>query len=137
MSLPAVDVNWVHVVVGALVPMVLGALWYSPVLFAKQWMKLTGKTTMGDAGNPGPAYALTFIGSIVQSYVLTHFLVYTGANTASTGATTGLWLAIGFIIPAFAADFIFSGKPRQLYWITVGYYSLSLVLMGAVLAAWQ
>ncbi len=137
MYLPTVDVNWVHVVVGALVPMVLGALWYSPMMFADQWMKLTGKKTMGDAGNPGPAYALTFAGSIVQAYVLTHFLVYTGADTAPTGAVPGLWTATGFIVPAFAADFLFSGKSRQLYWITVGYYSLSLVLMGAVLAAWH
>ncbi len=135
--MPPVDINYVHVFVGALVPMVLGALWYSPVLFAKPWMKLTGKTEIGDAANPMPAYVLTFIGALIEAYVLTHFLSYVNADTASAGAATGLWLAIGFIIPTFAADFLFNSKPRPLYWITVGYYTASLVLMATLLAAWH
>ena len=36
------DINWVAVMVAAFVAYVLGALWYSPALFAKQWMRLIG-----------------------------------------------------------------------------------------------
>ena len=32
------------VIVTALIGYIIGALWYSPLLFGKQWMKLTGKT---------------------------------------------------------------------------------------------
>jgi hypothetical protein len=80
---------------------------------------------------------LTFIGAIIESYVLIHILSYAGSTTLMDGATTGLWLAIGSIVPTFGADFIFGNKARQLYWITVGYYSVSLIVMGAVLAAWH
>lgn len=37
------DVNLVAVLVAGVVDMVIGALWYSPVLFAKSWMRLIGK----------------------------------------------------------------------------------------------
>jgi hypothetical protein len=137
MSLPAVDVNNVHVVVGALVPMVVGFVWYSNMLFAKPWMRLTGMTMDQMKGGPGIGYLLTFFGALAEAYVLTHFLAYTGADTASAGVVTGLWIAIGFLIPAFGADFIFNQKPRQLYWITAGYHTVTLVLMGALLAAWH
>ena len=37
------DINWLAVVAAAFVPMVLGALWYSPVLFASRWMRAVGR----------------------------------------------------------------------------------------------
>ncbi len=117
--------------------MVIGFVWYSNLLFAKPWMRLTGMKMEDMKSGPGVGYLLTFLGAIVESYVLTHFLAYVNATTLSSGAATGLWLAIGFIIPAFGADFIFNQKPRQLYWITVGYHAATLVAMGALLAAWH
>ena len=38
----ALEVNYLAVLVAAIVNMVVGALWYSPLLFGKAWMKLTG-----------------------------------------------------------------------------------------------
>ncbi len=39
---PPVDINYWAVLVAAVVSMVIGALWYSPVLFGKLWMKYSG-----------------------------------------------------------------------------------------------
>jgi len=39
-----VDINYVAVVVAALVPMFLGALWYSTALFARPWMQAVDQT---------------------------------------------------------------------------------------------
>ena len=41
MVLPTVDVSWVAVIVVAIISFVIGMLWYSPLLFGKQWMKLS------------------------------------------------------------------------------------------------
>ena len=40
--MPTANVNIVAVLVAALVTFVLGAFWYSPVLFARQWMQAQG-----------------------------------------------------------------------------------------------
>ena len=37
-------VNLIGILVATLIGMVLGAIWYSPMLFGKQWMKSIGKT---------------------------------------------------------------------------------------------
>ena len=37
-------VNYLAVLVAAIVSMVIGGLWYSPLLFGNVWMKLSGIT---------------------------------------------------------------------------------------------
>ena len=57
-----VSVNLLAVVVCAIVNMVLGALWYSPILFANSWMNLIGKSKE-EMSNPGPAKRAIFFQS--------------------------------------------------------------------------
>jgi hypothetical protein len=38
------EINYLAVLVAALVSMVIGGLWYSPLLFGNIWMKLSGIT---------------------------------------------------------------------------------------------
>lgn len=42
--IPFPGINYLAVIVCAIILWVLGAAWYSPALFAKQWMALLGIT---------------------------------------------------------------------------------------------
>ena len=43
MSVPNVDVNYLAVLVAAIINMVIGSIWYSPSMgFGKSWMKYSG-----------------------------------------------------------------------------------------------
>jgi hypothetical protein len=42
--MPSTNVNALAVIVAAVLTFGLGAVWYSPVLFAKQWMAAQGHT---------------------------------------------------------------------------------------------
>src|SRR5258706_16288877 len=42
--MPTANINILAVIVAAVLTFVLGAVWYSPVLFAKQWMAAQGYT---------------------------------------------------------------------------------------------
>src|SRR2546429_1612246 len=42
--MPTANVNILAVLVAALLTFVLGAFWYSPILFARQWMQAQGYT---------------------------------------------------------------------------------------------
>ena len=42
--MPTANVNIVAVLIAALLTFVLGAFWYSPILFARQWMQAQGYT---------------------------------------------------------------------------------------------
>jgi hypothetical protein len=73
--MPAVDLNWGAVLVAALVTMVLGSVWYSRMLFAKQWVKLTGRKLEDMRGSgAGPGYLVAAIGAFLMSFVLAHIL---------------------------------------------------------------
>jgi hypothetical protein len=129
-------VNWLAVVAATVLAMVLGFVWYHPAVFGKAWMKELGKT-QDQLGNPGPKYALMVVGSFVEATVLALVIKALGAPVLANSAVIGLELAIGFVATTFLGEAIFSGKSARLYLINVGYYTLALVLMGALLGAWR
>ncbi|MBI2026526.1 MAG: DUF1761 domain-containing protein, partial [Deltaproteobacteria bacterium] len=97
--MPEAIINYVAVIVAAIVSMGIGFLWYGP-LFGKAWIKLSGMSMkdMDAAKKKGMAktYVIAFIGTLVMAYVLAHFVDYVGATTLSAGAELGSWLWIGF-----------------------------------------
>jgi hypothetical protein len=134
--------NVIAIIVAAFIPMIVGMLWYSPALFARQWMALIGKTEEElKKQTPGKAYALTFIASIVMAYVMAHFVAYSSAFTGSTGIAaglqTGFWSWLGFVVTTNSASVLFEFKPRGLYFINMGYQFVSMLLMGALLGLWR
>ena len=121
--------------------MALGMLWYGP-LFQKPWAKMMGfdmsdKAKMKEMQKKAmPAYAAAFVGALVMAYVLSHFIDYAMAKMAADGALVGFWAWLGFVAPATLANNMFGGKNIKLWLIDAGYYLVSLLIFGAVLAAW-
>src|SRR5207248_1288425 len=111
-------VNYLAVLVAGVVIFLLGGLWYSPVLFAKKWMALIGKTEeelKAGAGSMPISYALVFICGLLTSWALAVILAQLPQVTWETGALLGALCWIGFAgAPSFATA-IFSGKPKGLW----------------------
>src|SRR5258708_13272596 len=74
------SLNWLAILVAAISTMVVGFLWYSPILFAKPWMRemgydLTDKARMEEMKkSAGPAYGGSFVASLVSAFTLSLFL---------------------------------------------------------------
>jgi len=135
-----VEVNYLAVLLAGVVSMGVGFLWYSPLMFAKPWMKLMGytKETMAkDQKKMGGMYALSFVGSLVMAYVLSHVMTlsehFFGYAPVMAGLTTAFWSWIGFVAPVQMTDVIFGGKKWNLFYINTGYQLASLLAMGVVL----
>lgn len=137
--MPYSGINWLAIVVAAIVPMVIGAIWYSPMLFAKQWMTLIGKTEeeIKKAGNPASMYGVTFAATLVMAYVLNYFVYYTESNTFLLGMKIGFAAWLGFVATTSLASVTFEFKQRGLYFINVAYNLVCLTIMGGVLAVWK
>lgn len=135
-----VMINYLAVVVAALASMVVGSLWYSPAVFGKLWMKLSGKTEKemeaAKKKGMGKLYALAFLSSLLMAYVLAHFVDYMGAITFTAGMQTGFWLWLGFIATVSFGMVLWDGKDIRLYLLLNGHELLSLLLMGGILAVW-
>ena len=124
--------NWLAIIIAAIANMVIGFLWYGNFAFGKSWVQLSGRS-MGEGQQPGPLYALTVVGAVVQAIAMSWFAAQTGANSGSAGALLGLFVGLGFIAPAMFADVLFAGRPARLYAITAGYQVFAAVVQGTII----
>jgi hypothetical protein len=131
------DINYLAVLVVALISMVLGFLWYGP-LFGKMWMRLSG--IRPDTSGAARGYILATIGALVMAYVLAHVIagmsVAFESGGAMRGVTTGFFMWLGFVAPVQLGVVLWEGKSFSLYVIKTMYYLVLLVIGGAILGAW-
>jgi hypothetical protein len=133
--------NFLAIFVAAVLNMAIGALWYSPAMFAKAWMKAIGfdKREMDNQMKKGMGskYGLMFFNSLVLSFVLALFINFIGVHTFIDGFRTGFLAWLGFAATAQLSNSIFSGKPKELYFINTTYQLVAYSFLGGLLAFWR
>lgn len=111
-------------VLGALINMGLGALWYSNVLFAKVWMQEAGITTEeieGSQDEMGKVYGLTMLTAVFTSYVLGFLMVNLLLVSISEAVVFAIILWIGSHTPTIIKRWGFEGDSLKLGLINHGY----------------
>jgi len=130
------QVNWIAIIVCAVIGMVVPALWYAPKLFGKAWMELEGLTEEKLKQN-GAALAVAALSSLLMSFGTAMFLQYFGSETFVQGALAGLQLWLVYSAATLVTDYRFAQRPWKLTFINIGHSALVLALMGGILAAWK
>jgi uncharacterized protein YacL len=127
------DVNWITIVVAAVMGFVVGGIWYGPIM-GKRWMGAVGLTEDDiKEGNMGAIYGGAFAFSLLASWTLAHtFASYNYDLSAIAKIMTALGVAVGFIIPALGTNYLFSQKGKALFFIDAGYWLLFYIAMGTV-----
>lgn len=137
------NVNLLSVLVAALAAMALGFLWYSPALFAKSWIREMGYDPNDKAKiqemqkSAGPAYAGSFLASLVSAFMLAKILSITPIDSALYGMKFGLGVWLGFVATVQLTAALFMKNSMKLFAINTGYQLVSYLLLGAILAAWK
>jgi hypothetical protein len=131
-----VDINYVAVVVAALVPMFLGALWYSTALFARPWMRAVDRT-QEELKGAGLGYVISAVGALLISYALARIVRWAEVDELWNGALVGLLVWVGFVAPVLGVTTYFAGRPGRLWLINAGYQLIALVLVGAIHGVWD
>ncbi len=131
-----VDLNWLAIVAAAFVPMVVGALWYSPILFARPWMRAVGRSPEELTG-ASLGYGLSALMAVVTSYALARIVRWAEVDDLWNGALVGALAWLGFVATILAVSTYFGGRPRTLWAIDAAYWLVSLVMLGAIHGAWD
>lgn len=115
------NVNWLAVVVGAVVAYALGWLWYGP-LFGKAWS--TGLGISVPEKMP--------VGAMLLQAAGTFLLAWLFGVTAARDALWTIILVVLTIIALMAAGGLFSQRPARVIWIEIGYvFAMAVVLFLA------
>lgn len=141
MAIPNADINYLAVLVSAVASMILGSLWYSPILFGNAWMKAggIGKREMDRAKSRGmwKLYLSAFIGALITAGVLACLISYSGADNLSDGIKIGFLAWIGFVATALLGNVLWEGKNLKYYAITVVYHLVNLEIASIIISLWR
>ena len=65
------SMNWLAILVSALIPLIIGAIWYHPKVFGTAWMHATGITEDKiKSMSPAKAYVAAVLLSVILSFYL-------------------------------------------------------------------
>jgi hypothetical protein len=124
--------QWYWLLLAALVYFAVGAAWYSPLLFAKPWMKELPKKPNMD--NATTAMLITFASMVVLVAAEAYIISLTATSGWENGAKLGAVLWAGFTATTALINASFQGTSPRLYAIDQGYHLVGMVLAGAILA---
>ena len=134
------EMNYIAVIVAAIASMALGALWYSPVLFGKQWMAMIGLSEQDmEEGKKkmGKSYAIMFIGSLVASGVLAMLADRLGKSTFNDALMFGFFVWLGFYATSTLGSVLWEGRPWKLWCINNGFNLVMLLVVSAIVVLWK
>jgi len=130
-------INHLAVAVSAVSSLILGAIWYSPILFTKAWQKEAGVSEEQlKSSNPLKTFGITLILAFIMSYNLAFFL-----GDAKTdwqwGLTAGFLAGFGWAALSIAIMALFEFKSFKYILINGGYITLWFTLIGFILGIWR
>ncbi len=118
------NVNWLAVIVGAVVAFALGWLWYSPMLFGTKWAAGVGLSMDDGSGPPAAAMILQAIGTLLFAWVV--------GVTAASNALLTIILIVVAIVTLLAAGGLFAKKSGYAIATEAGFILAMTVVMIVV-----
>ena len=135
--------NLLAILVAAISTMVVGFLWYSPILFAKPWMREMGYDPNDKAKvqemqkSAGMAYLASFLASVVSAFILAMFFHEMHVHSIDIGLLVASHVWLGFVATVQLTGVLFMKQTRKLFAINTGYQLACYLLMGTILSVWQ
>ena len=137
------SLNWLAILVAAVASMILGLVWYSPLLFAKPWIREMGydpndKAKMDEVRkHAGPAYAGSFVAALIAAFTLALILHGMRAESLHFGLMGSFHIWLGFVATVQFTGALFARQSMKLLAINTGYQLVCYLMMGAILVLWK
>jgi len=131
------SIDLLGVLVASIVAMIIGGLWYSPILFGKMWMELSGlsneRAARAKEKGMWKLYIGQFIIALIASYALAYFIAVQEITTITAVLTLGFWLWLGFHVPILVSSILWEGKSPKLFVLNGLQNLITLFIIGIIL----
>jgi hypothetical protein len=122
-----------YVLLATVVYFAIGSVWYSPVMFVKQWRAELPTKKNGMDTNLQTAMLIGFLCTLILVFVETYFISVTGTTTVARGAFLGAKLWLGFVGTTALINSMYAGGSKKLLAIDQGYHLVGIVVAGAII----
>lgn len=134
------QINWLAVIASGVITLFVGGLWYGPIA-GKAWMEEVGltKEEIEESGAPTTAMIKSFIATMIMAIGMSLLIGWSDVAVgdwlggAQIGATVAILVVGGSVFPNYA----FESKSLRHFIIHLGNITVSMALIGALLAAWR
>lgn len=158
------EYNFLAILVAAIVPIIIGFLWYNPKTFGTAWMREAEMTPEKmKAANMPVIFGLTLLLSFVLAFFLQQITNHqsgaiqlvggdiaaakpsfdafmadygTTFRTFKHGALHGVLAGLFLFFPVIAINGMFERKSWKYIFINSGYWVITLAIMGAIVCGW-
>ncbi len=159
------EINIFALLVAALIPILIGFVWYNPKTFGNAWMRESGVTEESlKTGNMPVIFIVSFILSFLLSFFIQFVTIHqTGAlgmvggdltkalpsytafmadygnafRTFKHGALHGTMTGILLVLPVIAVNGLFERKSWKYILINAGFWTVCLAIMGGIVCGWR
>ena len=144
--------NLAAVAIAALMPMVIGFIYYHPKVLGGAWMRANGFTLESMGNGPKPIlYGVALVLSFLLSMFMWINVTGPGQGTAEVmpdgtthnfatfghGVVHGILINITVLLPVLGTLSIFERRGWGWVFTNLGYWVVTLALMGGILSAWR
>ena len=131
-------INWWAVLVVWVIYMMVGAFWYSPAGFAKQWAKHTKIDLMKIPQNEATrTVTWVAVSALVQAVTLAVMMNSLHVHTVTEGLINGLILWLGLVTATTVGVTLYSRRSWKFLWLNSAYFLVVMSVGSVILAAWR
>lgn len=114
------QVNFLAVGAAALATFIIGAIWYSPLLFGDRWLDAHGYTAEQMRNTAGRNLVVSLSYYAAMAFVLAVLVSIAGVSSGLHGAFPGCLVWIGFLATLGLSAHLVADQPLSIYWIDAG-----------------
>lgn len=129
------DINIWAVLVGAVASFAFGALWYSPVVFLKVWMRESGVTPDQHQQNPLRVFGLAFVFTLVSVFALALWIG--PAPGLGDAVIKALIAGVCLVAASMGINYQFANRSFLVWSIDGGFHVARLAIAAVVLGLWH
>lgn len=125
--------NWLGIVLATIAAMAIGSLWYSKLLFGKEWQKLTKLKDKDMQKGMAVGFLVMLIMAFVSAFVLKRFIVIAAPTEVLGALKLAFWIWLGFVVTYAVGGGVFEKRSPKLMAINLTNQLITLLVMAAIL----
>lgn len=131
-------INYWAVIVVWIIYMAVGAFWYSPAGFAKQWTKHTGINILKiPTQQANKIIGFVSLSALVQSLALAVILNSLYVTSATEGLIAGLLIWLGFTAATTVGVTLYGMRSWKFMWLNSSYFLLVMAVGSVIFSIWK